>query len=243
MKRIMLMMTVAATLVACGSTNGKKSEDNSEDKGAVAVKKPDAPKRIGWKATPNLYGDVEQVKAIAEYTDEFIEASGGHMADSKRVTIWNFDKEGNVIERLVYDANNNLIERTTDFEEGDSIGDEDNGIVYVHDDKGNIIAEGYEENNIFIPYISYEYDAAGNKVKHSVLKRDGVVISETIYTYDEFGNLTEEAQYSLGGYPRTLSDKYTMTYDSYGNVVRMEYYIGGANMTRNITTYEITYRN
>lgn len=253
MKRVMLMMSIAAMLVACGSVNSKKSDDKDDEQGVVvsdssvqgvkeAIKKPDAPKRLGWDF-PALYGDVEQVKVVGGFSEEFMAASNMSVAVGRGLIIWNFNEDGDVVERLEYDGFNELIRRDTEFVDNTSINDDNGCSITRYDDNGNIVAEGYEEDNKFIPCYIYEYDAAGNKIKYSILRADGVVMTEFIYIYDEYGNRLETATYSLGDSPRTLTEKYTMTYDSYGNVVKMENYSAAANMMRAVFTYEITYRN
>ena len=223
MNRVMLFMGIAAMLVACGGAESKKSDDGDttlEDVRVIvkSVKKPAAPVRQNWRG-PALYGDVQSVKTTTRYGDEYAERfyGGDNMS---RIVMWEFDENGDAIAYTSYDAD-------------------------VQPTRSLLAVEPHytpEEESV-ADNLRYEYDAAGNRIKTSILGRDDMVMSEIIYTYDKHGNLIEQATYSLGRYPRTLTTKFTMSYDEYGNIIEYKELCVATNLVRSIRTYEITYRN
>ena len=219
----MLLMGITTMLVACGGVESKKSGDQKaalEDVKVVvkAVNKPAAPVRQNWRG-PALYGDVQSVKTTARYGDEYAELF--NMDNESAHVVWEFDENGDAIAYTSYDAD----------------GQPKRSLLAVEPHYTPEEEESVADN------LRYEYDTAGNAIKCSVLGYDGMVMSEIIYTYDKHGNLIEQATYSLGRYPRTLTMKFTMSYDEYGNVIEIKELCVATNLVRSIRTYEITYRN
>lgn len=218
----MLFMGIAAMLVACGGAESKKSDDGDttlEDVRVIvkSVKKPKAPVRQNWSG-PALYGDVQSVKTTTKYGDEYAELF--NMDNESAHVVWEFDENGDAIAYTSYDAD----------------GQPTRSMLAVE-------PHYTPEEESVADNLRYEYDTAGNVIKYSVLGRDGMVMIEIIYTYDKHGNLIEQATYSLGRYPRTLTTKFTMSYDDYGNVIEIKELCVATNLVRSIRTYEITYRN
>ena len=219
----MLLMGITTMLVACGGVESKKSGDGDttlEDVRVIvkSVKKPKAPVRQNWSG-PALYGDVQSVKVTARYGDEYAERfyGGDNMS---RIVMWEFDENGDAIAYTSYDAD----------------GQPTRSLLAVE-------PHYTPEEESVADNLRYEYDTAGNAIKCSVLGRDDMVMSEIIYTYDKHGNFIEQATYSLGGYPRILTMKWTMSYDDYGNVIEIKELCVATNLVRSIRTHEITYRN
>lgn len=71
-----------------------------------------------------------------------------------------------------------------------------------------------------ITSMRFEYDAAGRKTKRVYLKADGSVSAMSRLTYDESGNLIEDAFYS----GTELTRRTVMKYDGQGRVVEEFYY-------------------
>lgn len=121
--------------------------------------------------------------------------------------VWRCDGEALSI-NIEYDASNN-IKKAGVVIEGIEFGSQFN-----FDDQGRILTEvGYGESNA---NCEYDYDDSG---RISRTRRED---SESVYTYDEKGNLIKEVQtvYSDIGAERGFETEITYSYDANGNLIQ-----------------------
>ena len=136
-------------------------------------------------------------------------------------TIWQHDKEGNIIKEQYIEGDSAVI-RTTYF---------------TYDSNGNITERINSENGFKIK-TTYKYDSKGNQVEETEFDASGKPVSKIISAYDEKGNPTEQTFLDKDDRLQTHS-VFTITYDQQGNWIRKVQ--NNNNRPVTITDREITY--
>ena len=137
-----------------------------------------------------------------------------------RVTSYT-DAEGNIIE-YKYDEFGNIT--TVTYPDGQKVAytyDKNGNVLTVTDWEGRITSYSYDKNGRLVkterPDGSVEtrtYDKAGQLLALKDVTKDGVIINDYTYTYDQSGNITAIADQSVG-----TKDEQTVT----DSTVQMEY--------------------
>lgn len=260
MKRFFILLAVAVTAVACGSSDDSSAEIKT------------APKRAGWNMF-QLYGNVEEV-IVWE-----------HLVDNAEPT----PKAGDVTFKRVYTFNENGdLKHSEDYEGGNILVSENqyeyNGtanlakvtyennydgvtafVEYIYDKTGSLTKErsayGYDVDS----EITYRYNEQGQKIE-SITKpyNDWDEVETTKYRYNRVGELIEQINYTGTEETSRTSFKYDdagrrievtqtnshsdeviyqqqTTYDKYSNPSEEAYthtYMGTVSKTRHIYEYK-----
>ena len=91
--------------------------------------------------------------------------------------------------------------------------------LYTCDNKGNILTEGYLNNNLPCLIAGYKYDAKGNMLEHNYYSSCGKVIEhQFIFKYDSSNNVIQKDIYQSGKLEKSYT--YTYEYDKKGNWIK-----------------------
>lgn len=160
--------------------------------------------------------------------------------------ILTLDREGNLIERIIYDKFGNITSKLTcTFDEnGRNIGAEEyspnipqlirNKYIYILDSNENLIEYKTLQNDALISAYTYKYDTQGNKIEENFYGNGEKVLARTIYTYDEIGNLTSETKYNGDQiYSKSIS-----TYDEKGKRTEQLFYSDNKLRQKSVSKFD-----
>ena len=233
MKRIFSYLAVAAVLLCCAGT---LSAQNSKTKAPVRQGWPSSieittiagvPLTIEWDP---LYGDVESVEEFCYDSSSFAE-DGSILSDAIRSSyrkVYRFNDRGDVVEMIEYDVsfilksivyeynNLGLLASKTEYEP--SYGCVVN--TYKYNDKNQLVSDTEQyiesDNETSLSETIYEYDDAGNLVASKKISDDFFKL--ITYSYDSANRLTEECEY----YSQDCLSPFTSTYYTYDKMGRVK---------------------
>ena len=165
---------------------------------------------------------------------------------------YKYDSIGNIIEEVRYDKNG-IIYRKLGFEynkngkkveenyfdreymrrlkiDRKSINIYDPNLKYMltatstfnYDLKGNLIqVSNFFPKDSLESKLIYKYDLIGNQIENILYNADGTIAWKLNYAYDSGRNIIEYTKNRNG-----FKNKYTCTYDSFGNIIEYFYYSG-----------------
>ena len=118
-----------------------------------------------------------------------------------------YDEQGNMIEERIFDALGNETEYSLYQydEQGRVIFKEDGfygiAITYSYDQNGNYVktTEQLSDGSVETAYVEIVKDDSGNVLNEKQYDRDGVMIGETVYEYDEQNRLLKQEKYLSDG--------------------------------------------
>ncbi len=173
------------------------------------------------------------LQSITYRGDEKLQEEYTYDADGNKLTQTSYKGDGIISEKCMYcyDAAGNELS-CTKYDADDKIS---NKWEYTYDENGKVRTENFysslfsEELRLAIRE-EYTYDEAGNTLLHIYTHyRDNgeTKVEETVYTYDEHGNMLSVDGYDYDG--RREIKKYSYVYDEYGNILEKTTYDGRNN--------------
>ena len=213
MKRLLTILLPLLLVFSC--SNGTNS--NGADEGGEV-------NRNDWERE-NLYGEV---KILTESSYQAEEKSGEIVIGEleKKIT-YQFDSKGNKIERLIYNADQELLSKAQyQFDSQGNMIEEAvysvDGELYLktkiaYDSQSNAIEEAwYDGDGVSTGKFKHQYDSQGNAVETAWYDEGGELVQNQKYQVDSKGNKTEQASYDADG---QLQSNYKCQYDSQGNMI------------------------
>lgn len=160
------------------------------------------------------------IKAIKAFSYSAINKDGEVLkGDLISNSIDKYDEKGNLLESLSYGSDGKLKD----------------DLIYKYDEQGYLTEFTSQVAHVMSPYKwTYSYDKMGREIEMNVYSKDGSLDYGSTSRYDETGNMIERICYDSNDY----SSKKVYLYDANGNMIEMNEYYDGSNVSSLKHTYK-----
>lgn len=200
----------------------------------------DTANRLIKESVSSKENEVPYVSFVLEGNETATFASDGSSNKTSQVK----DKNGNLLKETIFGSNGKpMISLENQYGSSDKItqkirtdlaANTTRKTIYSYDTKQNLIEEKTTLNDEpFSTYIN-EYDAKGNLTKKTAFNRYGDEDYVLTYVYTPANLLSEELYF----YNKQLITKKTTTYDTQGNVTRLDTFERGKLVNYTLITYD-----